>query len=356
YDAAGFVNQTTNSDGNHVSFTNDIHGNVLSRTWFPVGPASSGAAGATRAGPQAAASSCTTTGAACTAYYSYYYNPANPFDPRNNEQTAVRDARSASATDNTYLTSSAYNAAGELTSSTTAATSDFPSGRTTSDVYSTASTAAYGGGTAPAGLLISQTTAGGAVTAYSYYPNGDLAQVTKPNGLRTVYAYDALGRPITATAFSDAYPSGLTTSYAYNGLGQPITVTHPAVSDPVTGVTHTLQDSSTYDADGNLTQRTQSDLTGGDATRTTSYTYNDHGEVASGTTPAGATTGYTYDDSGHVATMVDADGNSYNYTYNEYGKVTQVTLTSNSTSQSNPGGGASLVLDSFAYDPAGLLA
>ena len=375
YDAAGVLNQTTDSDGNIVSLTNDIHGNVLSRTWYPVGPGIAGAASTNRMGPQAAASSCTTTGAACTTYYAYYYNTANPLDPRNNEQTAVRDARSASATDNTYLTSSAYNAAGELTSSTTAATSDFPSGRTTSDVYSTASTAAYGGGTAPAGLLISQTTAGGAVTAYSYYPNGDLAQVTKPNGLRTVYAYDALGRPLTATAFSDAYPSGLTTSYAYNGLGQPVTVTHPAVSDPVTGVTHTRQDSSSYDADGNLTQRTQSDLTGGDAARTTSYTYNDHGEVASVTGPAGATsggtappqgapsanptgatTGYTYDDSGHVATMVDANGNEYGYTYNEYGKATQVTLTSNSTSQSNPGGGASLVLDSFAYDPAGLLA
>src|ERR1039458_7583443 len=110
YDMAGFVNQTTDSDGNIVSFTNDIHGNVLSRTWFPVGPASSGAAASTtREGPQAAAasSSCTTTGTACTAHYSYYTNPATPFAPRNNEQTAARDARSASATDNTYLTSSA---------------------------------------------------------------------------------------------------------------------------------------------------------------------------------------------------------------------------------------------------------
>src|ERR1019366_3064775 len=229
---AGFVNQTTDSDGNIVSFTNDIHGNVLSRTGFPVGPASSGAAASTtREGPQAAAasSSCTTTGTVCTAHYSYYYNPANPFDPRNNEQTAARDARSASATDNTYLTSSAYNAAGQLTSSTTPATSDFPSGRTTSDVYSTASTVAYGGGTTPADLLMSQTTPGGAVTSYSYYSDGDLAQVTKPNGLRTVYTYDALGRPLTSVAYSDVEPSGLTPSYTYNDMGQPLTVTKPAV-------------------------------------------------------------------------------------------------------------------------------
>ena len=44
YDAAGFLNQVQDSDGNLVTMTNDIHGNVLSRTWYPVEPASSGPA------------------------------------------------------------------------------------------------------------------------------------------------------------------------------------------------------------------------------------------------------------------------------------------------------------------------
>jgi RHS repeat-associated protein len=376
YDAAGFLNQVTDSDGNLVSFTNDIHGNMLSRTWYPVEP-SSDTSSSVRQGPAAAAasSSCTVTGAACTAYYSYYYDAGNPLDPRNDELTQARDARSASATDNTYLTAYAYNAAGELTSATTPATSDFPSGRTASDLYSTASTAAYGGGTTPPGLLVSQSTPGGAVTACSYYSDGDLAQVTKPTGLRTVYTYDALGRALTSTAYSDAYPSGLTTTYSYNAVNEPLTVTYPGVANKVTGATHTLRDSYAYDGDGNLTSLAQSDLTGGDPARTTSYTYNDVGEVASVTdpagatsggsappqgassaNPAGATTGYTYDDSGNVATMVDADGNEYDYAYNEYNEVTQVTLNANSTSQSNPGGSSSLVLDAYAYDPAGLLA
>jgi hypothetical protein len=145
--------------------TDHVHGNVLSRTWQPVEPAGSSVSGATRNAAAAAvgSSSCTTTGEACTTYYSYYYNDANPLDPRNDELTGVRDARSASATDNTYLTSYVYNTAGELTSSTKPATSDFPSGRTTGYVSSTTSTAAYGGGTTSAGLLLSQTTPGRAV-------------------------------------------------------------------------------------------------------------------------------------------------------------------------------------------------
>ena len=40
YDAAGFLASVTDSDGNLVCFTNDVHGNVLTRTWYPVEPAS----------------------------------------------------------------------------------------------------------------------------------------------------------------------------------------------------------------------------------------------------------------------------------------------------------------------------
>ena len=358
YDSAGFLDAVADEDGNLASFTNDLHGNVLSRTWYPTQPGSVSASMA--AGPQAAApassSSCTTTGAACTTYYSYYYNAANPLDPRNDELTGVRDARSASSTDNTYLTSYAYNTAGQLTSVTTPATSDFPNGRTTSYAYSTGSESATGGGNVPVGLLLSETTPGNAVTSYQYYSDGDLAQVTEPGGRRTAYTYDGVGRPATSTVYTDTYPSGLGTTYAYNAMGQPVTVTYPGVTDKVTTVTHTLQDSYSYDADGNLTQLAQSDLTGSDPSRTTSYTYDDHGHVATETDPAGATTAYDYDPFGNVVTMTDADGNVHSYTYNEYNEVTQVALHTNSTDASNPAAGTDQVLDSYTYDPAGLLA
>ena len=366
YDDAGFLNAMTDSDGTLVTFTNDVHGNVLSRTWTNIDDSSP----------------------CCTTYYTYYYDQSNPLDPRNDQLTGVADARSSSATSTTYLTTYAYNTAGELTAATTPPTSAFPSGNTSSYVYSTSSTTAYGGsGTVPAGLLVSQTTPAGAVTSYEYYSDGDLAQVTQPDGARTVYTYDGLGRALTATTYSDTYPSGLTTSYTYNAMNQPLTVTYPGVVNQVTGVTHTLQDAYAYDPDGNELSQTQTDLTGGDPARTTTWTYNDYGEVASVTGPAGATsggstqtggapspspqgatTGYTYDAMGNVATMLDGDGNEYDYTYNEYNEVTQVTLHTPSTDESSsastcPAGqapgttdGCDLVLDSYTYDPGGLLA
>ena len=126
---------------------------------------------------------------------------------------------------------------------------------------------------------MSQTTPGGAVTSYSYYSDGDLAQVTQPAGAKTVYTYDGLGRALTATTYSDTYRSGLTTTYSYTADNRPLTVTYPGVANEVTGVTHTLQDAYAYDPDGNLLSLTQTDLTGGDPSRTTSYTCNDFGEV-----------------------------------------------------------------------------
>ena len=129
YDAAGFLNAMTDADGKLVTFTNDVHGNVLSRAWSDL----------------AASSPC------CTTYYTYYYDQANALDPRNDQLTGIADARSPSAASTTYLTTDAYNTAGELTTSTTPPTSGFPSGRTTTYAYSTSSTAAYGERHRPAG-------------------------------------------------------------------------------------------------------------------------------------------------------------------------------------------------------------
>jgi RHS repeat-associated protein len=391
YDAAGFLASVADSDGNLACLTNDIHGNALTRTWYPVEPASlpgggtgsvSGCGGSTSSSP-----TCTTSGAPCTTFYSYYYNAANPLDPRNNEITAVRDGRSSSATSNTYLTSYAYNAAGQLTSVTTPPTSDFPSGRTTSYTYSAGTEPGYAGGTIPAGLLLRRATPGGAQTSYSYYANGDLAKVTEPAGRTSVYSYDGLGRASSSTVTTTSFPSGLTTSYSYNPANRPVTVTYPGVTNQVTGITHTPQDTYAYDADGNLLNLTQSDLTGGDPSRITSYTYNDHDQMATAVQPAGATsggggqsqgapnpypqgaiTGYDYDPSGNITSVTDPNGNVFRYSYNEYSQVTGVTLYTGPTSQANPvanctapatqdpDGGCDVTLQSDSYDPAGLLA
>ncbi|MEU9245395.1 RHS repeat domain-containing protein [Streptomyces sp. NPDC048385] len=57
------------------------------------------------------------------------------------------------------------------------------------------------------------------------------------------------------------------------------------------------------------------DTTGGDATRTTSWTYNTHDQVDSVTDPLGHETSYGYDAYGNRASETDADGNAYTYSY-----------------------------------------
>src|SRR5450756_3204005 len=123
-----------------------------------------------------------------------------------------------------------------------------------------------------------------------------------------------------------------------------------------------------------------------DRSRTTSYTYNDHDQMATRTQPAGATpagtsqpggassadpqgatTGYDYDAFGNVTIRTDPNGDEYRYTYNEYNEPTQVTLYTPSTSPSTPtancsapavqdsDGGCDLVLDSYGYSQSCLL-
>ncbi|MGJ6969758.1 DUF6531 domain-containing protein, partial [Streptosporangium sp. G11] len=97
-------------------------------------------------------STCRTANNCDTAYFSYYVNEDDPFDPRNDQRTVTRDARSSSASDDTYATTTTYNEFGETLRQTTPATLDFPDGRSTSATYTDGTEPAIGGGTTPAGL------------------------------------------------------------------------------------------------------------------------------------------------------------------------------------------------------------
>ena len=83
-----------------------------------------------------------------------------------------------------------------------------------------------------------------------YYADGDVAQVTDPDGQVTQYTYDGIGRVLTKTVVSDSYPDGLVTSYTYNQMGQVVTEIDPPVTDRVTGAVHTARITTSYDADG----------------------------------------------------------------------------------------------------------
>src|SRR5439155_9619294 len=129
---------------------------------------------------------------------------------------------------------------------------------------------------------------GGARQPVTYYANGDVAQTTDAAGLVTRYTYDGLGRILTKTVVSDTYPAGLTTSYSYDKLSRTVTQTSPPVTNRVTGAIHTARATMAYDADSHVTSEAVSDLTGGDAVRTVSSSYNGQGQVASTTDPTGA--------------------------------------------------------------------
>ncbi len=127
YDTSGFQDTTTQPNGNVTTTGHDIRGNLVSQSTCQ----------------NQAASQCSTE------YYTYYPDDTSPTlspDPRDDLVLTIRDGRSASAADNRYLTTYAYNAAGNQTSATTPPVAGFPAGRTTTLAYTSGTMAALGGG------------------------------------------------------------------------------------------------------------------------------------------------------------------------------------------------------------------
>ncbi|MFF3398117.1 LamG-like jellyroll fold domain-containing protein [Streptomyces sp. NPDC002659] len=321
YDTGGFLNTVTDANGHSTVTGHDKRGNTVSRT------------------------TCRDADSCWTSFTEYYLNPADTLDPRNDKPVAVRDPRSASPTDNRYRTATSYTELG-LPAVTTLA-----DGRTRTRTYTSGTEAAVGGGTAPAGLVASERTPGGATTAYTYFDNGDLARVTAPSGLVTEFIYDGVGRKIAETQISDSFPSGVTTGYSYNGLSKVIAETGPGVKNEITGTTHTARITRTFDDDGNLLTESAEDTTGGDAKRTTEHHYNAFGLNDTATDAEGNVTTFEHDALGRVKAETDLSGNQFTYSYTPRGQHYETVLknwTGDPTGETRD-----LVVVSNAYDPAG---
>ena len=347
YDSGGFQHTVTDPDGDMTVTGHDVRGNPVSVTSCQ----------------NQAANAC------ATQYFTYYPDDTSAqlttADGRNDLLLTSRDGRSSGPTDTTYLTQYGYDTAGDQTSVITPPVPGYPSGRTTSTVYSDGTSAypAAGGGNVPKGLPVKTVSPGGATDTIAYHSNGDVASTTDELGLVTNFTYDNLGRVLTKTEVSDSYPGGLKTSYTYDGLDEVTQEADPGVTDRVTGAVHTPVTTSVYDADGDLTSQSVADTTGGDASRTESSTYNQYDQQATSTDANGnaglsngATTTYHYDASGNLATETDAQGNETKYTYDDDAHLLDTSLENYTGDPVNPASPTELTESSRAYDPAGRLA
>ncbi|MGW9213561.1 LamG-like jellyroll fold domain-containing protein [Embleya sp. NPDC055664] len=324
YDSGGFRHTVTDANGNSVISGHDTRGNEISRT------------------------TCRTTTQCWTGYQEFHLDKDNPLDPRNDQLVAIRDPRTADVGDNTYKTTYTYTPTGHPTGETR------PDGSTTQRAYTTGTEPAVGGGTAPAGLLASTTEPGDRITTFAYYANGDLASTTDPVGLITRQTYDGLGRKITQTVISDSVPAGVTTTTSYDYASRPTTATGPGVRNEITGITHTIRGTTVYDVDGRVVEQSTADLTGGDATRTTTYTYDAKGRPETATDPEGGVTRTAYDAFGRPTSTIDPVGTETRHTYTPSGQPAETVLVAWDGDPS--GTPRDLVVQSRAYDPAGRLA
>jgi RHS repeat-associated protein len=337
YDTQGFLHTVTDPNGNVTTTGHDLRGNMVSKTTCQ----------------NQATMACSTT------YYTYYPDDTNatpPADQRNDLLVTQADGRSSSASDTRYVTRYAYDSAGNRTSVITPPLPGYPSGRTSTTVFTSSSTPAADSGNTPAGLVASTQTPGGATETVTYFHNGDPATVIDPTGTQTSYTYDGLGRVLTRTVVSNSFPNGLTTSYTYDGENRPLTITEPSVTNRVTGAIHTARTTDVYDADGDTLSTTVADLTGGDASRTVSNTFDSSDRVQTASDAWGKTTSYTYDVYGNRVSETDPANHTTAYTYDANQNLLTTTLRAYTGDPVNPSPAVDLVESARSYDPAGRLA
>ncbi|MFI6499303.1 LamG-like jellyroll fold domain-containing protein [Nonomuraea typhae] len=354
YDEAGYPRKVADPNGVITELLFDKRGNLLARAQCqppvaPIATLSVSLMKCYRLGE-------TEPGSVTRESYEYHVNKDNEFDPRNDRRTVTRDGRSASSTDNTYATKHEYNAFGEQVKETTPATLDFPQGRSTSIDYTDGSEPAVGGGTTPAGLAETRTDARNNSWSYRYTAAGDLAEQTSPEGLVTKLEYDAVGRLKASSQVSAAFPGGVKTTFTYDAVGRVETRTEPGVKNEVSGVTHTKKMTFAYDADSNKLSETVADVTGGDVTRSSVYTYDTQGRVETITGPEGGVVRQAWNTLGQLGRVTDARGTVIENGYSKRGELTTRTLKGWIGSPVNPQPARDVVLESSSYDPGGRLA
>jgi RHS repeat-associated protein len=141
------------------------------------------------------------------------------------------------------------------------------------------------------------------VTKYTYGEHNELLSKTLPNGDRYTYSYNDNYQLISSTT-----PSGYKTTYEYQ-RGRVTKVTYPKGNYIV----------YRYDKAGRLISKTAYPLNA-----TTTYVYDDADRVISITDPMGNIEYYTYDMRGNKTSKTDAKGNVTYYRYDGNGNLIKV--------------------------------
>jgi RHS repeat-associated protein len=281
-------------------------------------------------------------------YTEYYEYSAS------NDLISVRGRRSAGPTDDAYKTTFRYDALGNRTLDRSPALPGFPTGVTSSRTFSTGTEAAVGGGTIPAGLVLTERDPRGATTKYSYDTFGDERRVESPSGQRNESTYDELGRRISTTVFTDTYPAGRTLTYSYDALGRLSGSTLPASMNAVTGEAHQRAESIDFDANGNVAATHLQDLVSGQI-RTSTKTYDHADRVRSSTDAEGGISQITYDAAGNVETTTDGDGRRLRMTYDAANRRKTVTVLGVVADPAAPSVLRDITTETNTYDAAGRL-
>lgn len=202
------------------------------------------------------------------------------------------------------------------------------------------------------GNLLSTTDANGNTTGYDYDSSGNVTKVTAADGTavsseytqdnlvsgiqmmdKTVMAmeYDDYGR---LTSLTDA--DGNDTEYTYSsdgkltgvtdGIGTVQTVTYDADGNAASTTNGAGETASyTYDKDGRCTSVTVSRIENGETlTFTSTYNYNEAGDIIQSVDNSGNVTAYEYDADGNMIASTDAKGRRITYEYDDLGNRSAV--------------------------------
>ncbi|MGI9066905.1 MAG: Ig-like domain-containing protein [Pyrinomonadaceae bacterium] len=141
------------------------------------------------------------------------------------------------------------------------------------------------------------------IKTWTYDTQLNVSAKTNGLGQTTTYTYDANGNRLSATGVLGS------SSYTYNELGQVLTTT-----DAMGGVT-----TNAFDAAGNLVSVKDA------LNNRTTFTYNQRGELLTMSNALGKVTTLAYDASGNIKQATDALGGVTKFAYDARGRLTNAT-------------------------------